>query len=905
MAALGALMAQSAGTIQSAVGASVGASAAASAVGGGGPSGAGNAMRGAQRLAYYSKLGPPNPDGDDGGGGGFTTGRLGLARRRRAPPPPPPTYQVVIGFIAAEPIEAFTNARLADISTSVAAELGVDSSQVTTVAYAYAASTPEQLVSRALSESLASDADSFLDSSEGAVGAARVEITIVTPDSSASAALEESLSTSVFADANATSEFLNLQVTSAPDIAAETVTYEDEEGEEEENVSLMLGSALVDTVLSLGAIFCFITACHYAILFWWYMYANRKYYAYHAAQRAQEAAEEAAATPQERKAKVQLMAKARRIFDQFDQDGSGFVSTSEVSRMVKMLKLGLTRSQVKEMVSAADLDMSGQMNFKEFVDFLKSYKGSSTLFQRHSLFGHLGRAGLTATLTRPARVAPRAKSLSDQMRMKSSAVSPPPSPPVLPGPVPSPLPTGMPEGDLAWSRSRSRSSPPIRKHGWPPAASSESKLRPKPPKFRRLPAMLRVPNVQNIFGVTFAAALINVSTAVIGAQIGVEYAFSEQDLWYYILAWVVFIFTMLWYVHQVWRLEKLRRLHMSMIWSDADPPETPKDCDDPLFGWMMKVGFKPRHRVKGEFGVPDEDKQEPARTERALEFAFFWPTRIMYLFGYGSGDREHITDAEYLKKKISIMGLNCCETHERPGDALERGPMWLDEAKGGRGVHYLSVQLGLQIVAGGLSGFLEAHPWKMTSAGGMGLMIALLSTQFLSLLWCAANTASDYLKAGQAITVYSMEFLASLLVFVAGLVADSDLEGSLMLAVRAADIMVYCAFIPMILMGWDNLVCPPLKTFLKGEGGTLETLYLMFIALLLIPVTIAQTMFGFGGDNTDLAMSVVGAMDMVAGDVAATADETAEEEQGGGDGAGAADRVEEFQPLEDDAAQVA
>ena len=390
--------------------------------------------------------------------------------------------------------------------------------------------------------------------------------------------------------------------------------------------------------------------------------------------------------------------------------------------------------------------------------------------------------------------------------------------------------------------------------------------------------MLRVPNVQNILGVTFAASLINVSTAVIGAQVGVEYSFSPEDYGYYVLAWVVFIFTMLWYVHQVWRLEKLRRLHMSMIWSDADPPETPKDCDDPLFGLMMKAGFKRRHRVKGQFGVPDEDKQEPARTERALEFAFFWPTRIMYLFGYGSGDREHITDAEYLKKKISIMGLNCCETHERPGDALERGPMWLDEAKGGRGVHYLSVQLGLQLFAGALSGFLEAHPWKMTSAGGMGLMIALLSTQFLSLLWCAANTASDYLKAGQAITVYSMEFLASLLVFVAGLVADSDLEGSLMLAVRAADIMVYCAFIPMILMGWDNLVCPPVKLFSKGEGGTLETLYLMFIALLLIPLTIAQTMFGFGGGSTDNLMAVVGAMDMVAGDVAATADETGEDE---------------------------
>jgi hypothetical protein len=52
----------------------------------------------------------------------------------------------------------------------------------------------------------------------------------------------------------------------------------------------------------------------------------------------------------------------------------------------------------------------------------------------------------------------------------------------------------------------------------------------------------------------------------------------------------------------------------------------------------------------------------------------------------------------------------------------------------------------------------------------------------------------------------------------------------------------------------------------------------MFIALLLIPVSIAQTMFGFGGGSTDNLMAVVGAMDMVAGDVAATADETGEEE---------------------------
>jgi serine/threonine protein kinase len=101
------------------------------------------------------------------------------------------TYQVVIAFVAAEPIEAFTNARLADISTSVAAELGVDPSAVTTAAHA--AST-------------------------------RVEITIVSSTLSACAAIEESFSTSIFADANAASEFFGLQVTSAPTIAVETVT---------------------------------------------------------------------------------------------------------------------------------------------------------------------------------------------------------------------------------------------------------------------------------------------------------------------------------------------------------------------------------------------------------------------------------------------------------------------------------------------------------------------------------------------------------------------------------------------------------------------------------------------------------------------------------------------------------
>ena len=53
------------------------------AAGGGGPSGAVNAIQGAQRLGCYGKMGGPPANGDDGGGGGFTSGRLGFGGSKR------------------------------------------------------------------------------------------------------------------------------------------------------------------------------------------------------------------------------------------------------------------------------------------------------------------------------------------------------------------------------------------------------------------------------------------------------------------------------------------------------------------------------------------------------------------------------------------------------------------------------------------------------------------------------------------------------------------------------------------------------------------------------------------------------------------------------------------------------
>ena len=114
------------------------------------------------------------------------------------PPPPSPalpgsittiTLQVVIGFVAAEPIEAFTTARLNNIAVWVAAELGVGPSNVQVIASA--AST-------------------------------RVDIIITTATANATAAIEESMASSI-SNASVASSFFGLTVTSAPTITSRTI----------------------------------------------------------------------------------------------------------------------------------------------------------------------------------------------------------------------------------------------------------------------------------------------------------------------------------------------------------------------------------------------------------------------------------------------------------------------------------------------------------------------------------------------------------------------------------------------------------------------------------------------------------------------------------------------------------
>ena len=62
----------------------------------------------------------------------------------------------------------------------------------------------------------------------------------------------------------------------------------------------------------------------------------------------------------------ELRTALRQVFDKFDADGSGAVSTDEMSAMVKQLKMDVSPVKVRRMMVEADRDMSGEIDFEEF-----------------------------------------------------------------------------------------------------------------------------------------------------------------------------------------------------------------------------------------------------------------------------------------------------------------------------------------------------------------------------------------------------------------------------------------------------------------------------------------------------------------------------------------------------------
>jgi len=83
------------------------------------------------------------------------------------------------------------------------------------------------------------------------------------------------------------------------------------------------------------------------------------------------AAQPAAAAPP-KEAKDETREKLRAVFDKFDADGSGAVSSAELGEMVKALKLDLSAEQIATLMKEADPDGSGEIEFEEFLSVMRS-----------------------------------------------------------------------------------------------------------------------------------------------------------------------------------------------------------------------------------------------------------------------------------------------------------------------------------------------------------------------------------------------------------------------------------------------------------------------------------------------------------------------------------------------------
>tara|TARA_Y100000996_G_scaffold392554_1_gene355417 strand:+ start:145 stop:852 length:708 start_codon:yes stop_codon:yes gene_type:complete len=67
-----------------------------------------------------------------------------------------------------------------------------------------------------------------------------------------------------------------------------------------------------------------------------------------------------------------LEEKILEAFKNFDTDGNGFISTTELSNVMKNLGDNLTDEEVSEMICEADADGDSQINYEEFVKMMMS-----------------------------------------------------------------------------------------------------------------------------------------------------------------------------------------------------------------------------------------------------------------------------------------------------------------------------------------------------------------------------------------------------------------------------------------------------------------------------------------------------------------------------------------------------
>ena len=133
---------------------------------------------------------------------------------------------------------------------------------------------------------------------------------------------------------------------------------------------------------------------------------------------------------------AELRAKLRPIFDRFDLDGSGSVSTDEMGKMVRALKMDMSPEQLDQLMKDADPDGSGEIDFDEFVVVLRQqlkdghgglgsvFTGASSLLGFLNPFSWFAPAAAEPPAPAPVKERPRRKSVHDRLYATPTAATP-------------------------------------------------------------------------------------------------------------------------------------------------------------------------------------------------------------------------------------------------------------------------------------------------------------------------------------------------------------------------------------------------------------------------------------------------------------------------------------------------
>ena len=73
----------------------------------------------------------------------------------------------------------------------------------------------------------------------------------------------------------------------------------------------------------------------------------------------------------------ELRVNLRRVFDDFDNDGSGTISTAEFQTILAAANVSISDAEAARLVEAADTDGSGEIDFPEFLTVIFNQKAAT------------------------------------------------------------------------------------------------------------------------------------------------------------------------------------------------------------------------------------------------------------------------------------------------------------------------------------------------------------------------------------------------------------------------------------------------------------------------------------------------------------------------------------------------